>query len=151
MTKLDMAEGGPGTGNMLMFCPTTGCGERMRFDCRAGYDPRTGLECVYCHRCGHQGKKAREGVRLLFAGQHEYVFSYGPSVSSLKIVLSAVALTLFRAQGLAPVQAATHVAEWALLGGQVCGTVRLAGHLVLSSCYEFCRRQALNISSMPPQ
>jgi hypothetical protein len=150
MTRFAIAQGIPDTEKVLMFCPTTGCGEGMRFDSRAGYDARTGLECVYCRRCGHQGKKAREGVRLLFAGQQEYVFSYGPSVSSLKIVLSAVALNLFRAQGLVPVEAAAHAAEWALLGGQVCGTVRLAGDFVLSSCYEYCRRQALKHSSITP-
>jgi len=88
--------------------------------------------------------KARNGVRLLFSGQHEYVFSYGPTLSSLKIILPTVALNLFREQGLTPAQLAAHVADWALLTGQVCGTVRLSGDFVLSSCYEYCRRQALN-------
>lgn len=87
--------------------------------------------------------KARDGVQLLFTGQHEYVFSYGPSLSYLKIALSAVALNLFRTQGLEPVQLATHVAEWALLMGQVCATVRPSDDLVRSSCYAYCRHQAL--------
>ena len=95
--------------------------------------------------------KARDGVRLLFSGQHEYVFSYGPSLSYLKVVLSTVALNLFRVQGVSPVQLATHVAEWALLSGQVCGTVRLAGDLVLSNCYEYCRRQALKTAEVSPR
>ena len=76
--------------------------------------------------------------------------AYGPSLSYLKIVLSTVALNLFRGQGLTPVQLATHVAEWALLMGQVCGTVRPAGDFVLSSCYEYCRRQALKTSVVSP-
>lgn len=87
--------------------------------------------------------KAQDGVQLLFAGQHGYVFSYGPCRSYLKIALSAVALNLFRTQGLEPVQLATHVAEWALLMGQVCGTDRPSGDLDLSSCYAYCRQQTL--------
>lgn len=87
--------------------------------------------------------KARDGVQLLFAGQHEYVFSYGSSFSCLKIALSAVALNLFRTQGVEPVRLAAHVAEWALLMGQVCGTVRPSGDLVVSSCYAYCRQQTL--------
>ncbi|MCS6291218.1 MAG: hypothetical protein H8K10_19930 [Nitrospira sp.] len=92
--------------------------------------------------------KARDGVQLLFAGQHEYIFSYGPSLSYLKIALPAVALNLFRTQGVEPVQLATYVAEWALLMGQVCGTVRPSGDLVLSSCYVYCRQQALKRPSV---
>jgi hypothetical protein len=120
----------------------------MKPDHRAGYDARTGLECLHCGHCGHRGMKAREGVHLLFGGQHEYVFTYGPSPSSLKIVLSTPALNLFREQGLTPVQLAAHVAEWALLMGQVGGTIRPSGDLVLSSCYQYCRQQALNGSGV---
>lgn len=131
-----------------MLCPTTDCGRLMEPDYRAGYDARTGLECLHCGRCGHRGMKARDGVHLLFTGQHEYVFSYGPSLSYLKVVLSTVALNLFKTQGLEPVQLATHVAEWALLMGQVCGTVRPSGDLVLSSCYDYCQHQALKRSGV---
>ncbi len=131
-----------------MLCPTTDCGRFMEPDYRAGYDARTGLECLHCGRCGHRGMKARDGVHLMFTGQHEYVFTYGPSLSYLKIVLSTVALNLFRVQGLTPGQLAAHVAEWALLMGQVCGTVRFSGDLVLSSCYEYCQRQAMKNSGV---
>ena len=134
-----------------MLCPTTNCGRLMTPDYRAGYDTRTGLECFHCGHCGHRGMRAREGLQLLFSGQHEYVFSYGPSLSYLKVVLSTVALNLFSTQGLKPVRLATHVAEWALLMGQVCGTVRPSGDLVLSSCYEYCRRQAVTHSSVSPR
>ena len=131
-----------------MRCPTTNCGQLMASDYRAGYDARTGLECLQCGHCGHRGMRAREGLQLLFSGQHEYVFSYGPSLSYLKVVLSTVALNLFSTHGLEPVRLATHVAEWALLMGQVCGTVRPSGDLVLSSCYEYCRRQAVTHSGV---
>lgn len=47
--------------------------------------------------------KARDGVQLLFTGPHEYVFNYGPFLSSLKVALSAIALNLFRTQGLEPI------------------------------------------------
>lgn len=134
-----------------MLCPTTNCGRLMTPDYRAGYDARTGLECFHCGHCGHRGMRAREGLQLLFSGQHEYVFSYGPSLSYLKVVLSTVALNLFSTQGLKPVRLATHVAEWALLMGQVCGTVRPSGDLVLSSCYEYCRRQAVPQSALSPR
>ena len=126
-----------------MLCPTTHCGQMMESDFRAGYDSRSGLECLHCPRCGHRGMKARDGVQLLFTGQHEYVFSYGPSLSHLKIVLSTVAINLFRTQGMSSAQLAAHVADWALLMGQVCGTVRFSENLVLSSCYEYCRREAM--------
>lgn len=128
----------------MMLCPATHCGHVMEGDIRPGYDACHGLECLHCPRCGHRGMKARDGVHLLFTGQHEYVFSYGPSLSHLKVVLSTVALNLFRTQGMAPAQLAAHVADWALLMGQVCGTVRFSGDLVLSSCYEYCRREAMN-------
>ncbi len=127
----------------MMLCPMTRCGHPMEFDSHDGYDARTGLEGVSCRRCGHRGMKARDGLQLLFLGQHEYVFSYGPSLSCLKVLLSTVVLNLFSGQGMTPVRLATHIAEWALLGGQVCGTVRPSGDLVLSSCYDYCRRQVL--------
>ena len=133
-----------------MLCPTTNCGRLMTPDYRAGYDARTGLECFHCGHCGQRGMRAREGLQLLFSGQHEYVFSYGPSLSYLKVVLSTVALNLFSTHGLEPVRLATHVAEWALLMGQVCGTVRPSGDLVLSSCYEYCRRQAVTHYGVSP-
>ncbi len=131
-----------------MRCPTTNCSETMQLDYRAGYDAVSGLECLYCPRCGHRGMKARDGLQLLFTGQHEYVFSYGPSLSHLKVILSAVAINLFRVQGIHPAQLAGHVADWALLTGQVCGTVRFEGDLVLSSCYEYCRQHALSPSGV---
>lgn len=139
-----------------MLCPVPLCCQPMSPDPRNGYDARTGLEGMVCLSCGHRGLKAGNGPQLLFAGQHEYVFSYGPSPSCLKVVLSAAVLNLFRAQGMTPVRLATHMAEWALLRGQVCGTVRPEGDLLQSGCYEFCRHQAADDSTAsawqpPPQ
>ena len=118
-----------------MLCPTTNCGQLMASDYRAGYDARTGLECLQCGHCGHRGMRAREGLQLLFSGQHEYVFSYGPSLSYLKVVLSTVALNLFSTHGLEPVRLATNVAVWVLLMVQVCGTVLLSFDFFLCSCF----------------
>jgi len=121
----------------MMRCPKDGCGQQMKPDPHLGYDTETGLQRIRCLRCGHRGMRARDGLHLLFAGQHEYTFNYGPSPSHLKVVLSTAALNLFSVQGLTPVQLATYAAEWALVMGQVCGTVRLAGNLTLSDCYGY--------------
>lgn len=135
---------------MMMLCPMVDCGQPMAFDLRKGYDARTGLEGLWCRRCGHRGMMTRDGLHLLVLGQHEYVFSYGPSLSCLKVLLSSAVLNVFGGQGMTPVRLATHVAEWALLRGQVCGTVRPSGDLVLSSCYDYCRRQMLTDPTASP-
>ncbi len=138
----------PITESAMTLCPKANCGQPMQLDPHLGYDAGTGLQCIRCHGCGHCGMRAQDGLHLLFTAQHEYVFSYGPSPSYLKIVLSTVALNLFSIQGLSPVQLATYVAEWALVMGQVCGTVRLAGNLVLSDCYDYFQRRALTGSGI---
>ena len=132
--------------HMRTLCPMTHCGLAMELDSSNGYDARTGLEGLSCPRCGHRGMRSRDGVHLLFARDHEYVFRYGPSLSCLKVLLSTVVLNLFNGQGMTPVCLATHIAEWSLLKGQVCGTIRPSGDVVLSGCYEYCRRQALGDS-----
>lgn len=123
-------EGGAGRhetcdGNKMLLCPMTGCGQPMALESPQGYDARTGLEGVWCRRCGHRGVKARDGLQLLFVGQHEYVFSYGPSPSCLKVLLSSAVLNVFSGQGMTPARLATHIAEWALLKGQ---SVARCGH-----------------------
>ena len=91
--------------------------------------------------------KAFGGLQLVSSTEHEHLLSYGPSPSFLKIEFSSVALNLFRAHGLTQIQLATYVAEWALIMGQASGRVNLAGDpLVLSGCYEYFRRQALQNS-----
>ena len=137
----------------MTLCPKTDCGQLMGLDSHPGHDADMdmGLQHMRCDRCGHCGMRVRDGLHLLFAGQHEYVFTYGPSPSHLKVVLSAVALNQFRVHGLTPVQLATHVAEWALVMGQACGTVQLASDLVLSDCYDYFRRRMLMASGLPRQ
>ena len=58
-------------------------------------------------------ERLERGCNSSLQGQHEYVFGYGPSLSHLKIVLSTVAINLFRTQGMPPTQLAAHVADWA--------------------------------------
>jgi hypothetical protein len=134
----------------MTLCPKPDCKQLMKPDLQAGYDSRTGLQSMRCCRCGHFGAKAPQGLQLLFSGQHGYVFNYGPSLSYLKVVLSTVALNLFRGKGLTSIQLATYVAEWALLMGQACGTVRPPGDRVLSSCYEYCQQQMSKSSPLSP-
>lgn len=129
---------------LMILCPKLNCKDVMERDPRREPEIPTGLEYLRCGRCGHCGLRARDGLRVLFNAEHEYLLGYGTSSSSLRVELSPVALDLFRAHGLTPIQLATYVAEWALIMGQVSGTVRLAGdHLALSGCYEYFRRQTL--------
>ena len=65
------------------------------------------------------------------------VCSYGPSTLTLTIVFSGAALVLFGERGLSPTQAAVYAAQWALLSGQVAGTVHMfLESPALSRCYE---------------
>jgi hypothetical protein len=107
----------------------------------------SGLEALQCGRCGHRGLRAKDGFQVLSTAEHDYLFRYGSSSSFLRVELSSIALDLFGAHGLTPVQMATYVAEWALIMGQVSGTIRLIdNHLALSGCYEYYRRQMLRDS-----
>ena len=129
----------------MSLCPKPECKDVMRPDPAKRIDPELGLEYLRCTHCGHRGMRARDGLRLLFTANHEYLLSYGPSPSFLRVELSANALSLFRAHGLTPAQLATYAAEWALIMGQNSGTINMGGDsLVLSGCYEYFRRQALN-------
>ncbi len=126
-----------------MTCPKVRCCQPMDPDPRRDRDSRTGLRHWRCSRCGHVGMSAEEGLQLLFSNQNEYVLSYGPSVAYLKTLLSTVATNLFKTQGVSPSELAKYVAEWALLMGQTCGTVRLTGNLLSLDSFQYCRRQAL--------
>jgi hypothetical protein len=124
----------------LPRCPALGCGAAMESDplrCLEG----TGLEALRCPACGHRGFHSKGGVRILFAGQHEHVCSYGPSQLTLTIVFAGAALVLFGDRGLSPSQAALYAAEWALLNGQVAGTLYMfLESPALSRCYEYLMR-----------
>ena len=125
-------------------CPTVDCAGIMVVDrimkCLEG----TGLEALSCRACGHRGFRSIGGIQTLFGGRHEHVCSYGPSMLTLTIVFSGAALTLFRDRGLSPAQSAIYGAYWALLCGQVAGTVHLfLESPSLSRCYEHYRRQII--------
>ena len=109
-----------------------------------GHDPRTGLESVQCPACGHQGYVARHGVQLLFSDRRESVFTYGPSLSTLTVLLSWSALTQFAPFHWSSAELAAHVAEWALLTGCVEGRVELyPDTAVLADCYEYLRHHSV--------
>jgi hypothetical protein len=98
----------------------------------------TGLEAWRCVLCGHRGFTPSEGLRALFTGHHEHVYAYGPSPLTLKVVFSDAALALFRDRALRPADAAQMTVRWALLIGQIAGTVSmfLEGSIV-ARCYEY--------------
>jgi hypothetical protein len=126
----------------LPRCPALGCGTIMDRDPLRCLDG-TGLEAFRCPACGHRGFRSKDGIRILFAGQHEHVCSYGPSQLTLTIVFAGAALVLFGERGLSPSQAALYAAEWALLNGQVAGTVHMfLESPALSRCYEHLVRHS---------
>ena len=105
----------------------------------------TGLESVRCPDCGHEGYVARHGVRMLFSDRRESVFTYGPSLSTLTVILSYSALTQFAPFHWSSAELAARVAEWALLTGCVEGTVELyPDSAVLADCYEYLRHHPVN-------
>ena len=132
-----------------MTCPNVRCCQPMDPDIRIRNDARSGLRHWRCNRCGHAGMSAQEGLQLLFSSHNEYVLSYGPSLSYLKVLLSGVAMNIFKTHGVPPAELAKYVAEWALLMGQTCGTVRLTGNLLTLDAFQYCKQQALkNPSAM---
>lgn len=133
-------------------CPALGCGGGMASDPMQCLDG-TGLEALRCPACGHRGFQAQDGIRVLFGGRHEHVISYGPSTLTLTIVFSGAALVLFGERGLSPAQAAVYAAQWALLSGQVAGTVHMfLESPALSRCYEhFCGHSRDVLSGEAPE
>lgn len=100
-----------------------------------------GLAPVQCRVCQHRGFRSLEGVYVLFGGRHEYACGYGPSTAFLTILFSETVLSLFLDENLSPTESALHVAQWALLRGQVVGRVNMVPNSdPFSSCYGyFCR------------
>ena len=126
----------------MVLCPKLDCKHVMERDPASEPGLHSALEALQCGRCGHRGLRAKDGLQVLSTAQHDYLLGYGSSSSFLRVELSSIALDLFGAHGLMPVQMATYVAEWALIMGQISGTIRLVdNHLALSGCYEYYRRQ----------
>lgn len=127
---------------MTLWCPATGCGGHMTVDAVMASLEGTGLEALRCPTCGHRGFRAKEGIQILFGVRHEHVCAYGPSRLTITVVSSGAALVRFGKSGLSPSQLAVYAASWALLCGQLAGTVHLLLESpALSSCYAHFLRQ----------
>lgn len=131
-------------------CPAYGCGGEMTPHPMPVLDG-SGLRVWRCSACRHQGFRAEEGLRLLFGGRHEHVCTYGPSALTLTVIFSGAALVLFRERGLSPSQAALYTAQWALLNGQVTGTLQMfLESAMLARSYEYINTYLLpTVEGMP--
>jgi hypothetical protein len=107
----------------LPRCPLVPCRGRMRGTALHPSLEGTGLQAVQCLDCGHHGFISTDRIILLFGGGHEQVCMYGPSTLTLTIRFSGSALRRLRARGLTPARSAACATRWALLRGQVTGTV----------------------------
>lgn len=129
-------------------CPRSECQGILLFepDNPTNHNRATGLDSLVCTLCGHQGMKARPGLLLLSHDHDQYRFSYGPSLSTLTIILSRKVTHLFPL-GTSPVQLATYIAEWVLLTGREEDTIELAHEVVaLADCHEYLRRYKFAVS-----
>ncbi|MCC2643034.1 MAG: hypothetical protein K0S45_3447 [Nitrospira sp.] len=128
------------------LCPRSTCDGRMHLQSTGDHLHlgELGLQRVQCGVCEHRGFRALNGVHVLFAGRHEHVCSYGPFTHILTVVFSESALSPFLDEDLSPTQAAIYAAQWALLGGQVDGTVRLLSEsLALGQCLAHFQRELM--------
>lgn len=131
--------------NLTPLCPRLGCDGRMEPDSKMGSMSDIGLQALECPVCKHRGYRSLEGIRVLFGTRHEHVCSYGPSIQSLTVLFSAAALALFRNEGLCPTQSALYAAHWALLGGQLVGTLRFFPESpAFAHCYTYFQRGILS-------
>lgn len=107
-------------------CPRVSCVGKLELDSRMRSMTALGLQALVCPVCNHSGYRSLQGIRVLFATRHEHVCNYGPSLRSLTVVFSGTALVSLRERGLCPTQAALMAAQWALLCGQLVGTLRVS-------------------------
>lgn len=129
-----------------LLCPAAGCDGVMAVEPAMKSLDGTGLESLTCGTCGHRGFRSKDGIQTLFGGRHEHVCSFGPTLLTLTVVFSGAALRLFRDRGLNATEAAVYAAHWALLSGQVGGTVHLLSETpALARCYEHFCRQMKNV------
>lgn len=109
-------------------CPIESCSREMTRDTRRfdrGHDSLSGLHHVYCPTCRHMGMVPSGDVQILFCTAHQYVVAYGPSLSTITVVLTTGALAAYQTYALCFDDLAKLVAEWALLSGILSGTVTL--------------------------
>lgn len=109
-------------------CPVESCSREMardssRFD--GGYDSLSGLHHVYCPTCQHRGMVPSGDMHILFCAGHQYVLAYGPSLSTVTVVLTASVLAAYQTYALCLDDLAKLVVGWALLSGVPSGTVTL--------------------------
>ena len=88
-------------------CPRAECRGSLLIDPigPTHHDRAPGLDSLVCTMCGHRGMKARPGLLLLAHDRDEYRFTYGPSLSTLTIILSRKVMHLFP-RDMSPVQLA---------------------------------------------
>ncbi len=104
----------------MTTCPIGSCNREMhRLPSRSdgGRDPVSGLHHFHCSHCRHTGMVPGGEVQLLFRAGNQYVVAYGPSLSTITVVLAARALTAYQAYALSSEELAKLVAGWALLSG----------------------------------
>ncbi|MEP7151873.1 MAG: hypothetical protein ABI856_09205 [Nitrospira sp.] len=65
-------------------------------------------------------------VQILFRTAHQYVVAYGPSLSTITVVLTTRALAAYQSHAVCSDEVARLGARWALLSGTRSGTVTLA-------------------------
>jgi hypothetical protein len=136
----------------IPLCPALGCDGRMQIDAARKPIETIGLERVQCDICQHRGFRSLEGVHVLFGGRHEYVCGYGPSGTVLAILFSETALSHFLDEYLSPTESALYAAQWALLSGQVAGTVNMIPNSSqFVSCYGHFSRECFAHSPQPDE
>ncbi len=112
----------------MTTCPIGSCNREMkrhtsRFN--DGHDPLNGLHHYHCSHCRHTGTIPAGEVQLLFRAGNQYVMAYGPSLSTITVVLTTRALTAYQSYALSSDELAKLVVGWALLSGTLAGTVTL--------------------------
>lgn len=131
--------------NSTPLCPRLDCAGKMEPDSRMGSMTSLGLCALLCPVCKHSGYRSLEGIRVLFATRHEHVCSYGPSIQSLTVVFSGAALAALQNKGLCPTQSALFAAHWALLCGQLVGTLRVfPGSPAFVHCFTYFQREIVS-------
>lgn len=133
-------------------CPIENCSREMSRDTsRAGgsHDPLSGLHHVHCPKCRHRGMVASGDLQVLFCTAHQYVVAYGPSLSTITVVLTTRTLAAYQVYALGPDDLAKLGAGWALLSGTLFGTVTLDSERQESLDFErYLRSHVLQRSSL---
>lgn len=132
------------------LCPRLSCVGKLELDSRMESMTAMGLQALVCPVCKHTGYRSLQGIRVLFATRHEHVCNYGASLQSLTVVFSGAALVSLRDRGLCPTQSALMAAQWALLCGQLVGTLRVfPDSPALVHCFTHVHHEMVNDGLVP--